>query len=194
MSRSRPGIRCGTAMLAAGALLLLGCGGDRSSDATDRTSDEPTSPVVDLGEGEIEVSLYFPGDGWYLLAEPRAVTRWSAPLEGARAVLTELLAGPESEALLAPLPDGVSLGELHLTDDGRLYVDLLSTEHDRPPVEGSLAELLTVYSLVDSVLLNLPEIDSVVLLWNGRQPTTFAGHVDTSLPLVADEDLLASRR
>ncbi|MDX1643729.1 MAG: GerMN domain-containing protein [Thermoanaerobaculia bacterium] len=194
MIRSGAGARYTTAVLAAGALLLPGCGGDRSSDTTDRTIGEPTSPTVDLGEDEIEVSLFFPGDGWYLLPEPRAMTRWSSPLDGARAVLTEVLAGPESEALIAPLPDGVGLGEVHLTDDGRLYVDLLSTEHDRPPVEGSLAELLTVFSLVDSVLLNLPEIDSVVLLWNGRQPATFAGHVDTSLPLVADEDLLASRR
>lgn len=174
-------------------LIVVGCASERSPDEPDESAEGP-APLVELGDDEVEVTLYFPSDGWYLLAEPRAVARWDSSLAGARKVLEELLAGPRSEALLAPLPDGVTIGETHLTADGRLYVDLVSSEYDRPPVSGSLAELLTVYSLVDSVLLNVPEIDSVVLLWNGRQPTTFAGHVDTSLPLAADEDLLARRR
>jgi hypothetical protein len=54
--------------------------------------------------------------------------------------------------------------------------------------------MLSVYSLVDTVLLNVPEIEAMVLLWNGRQPQAFAGHVDTSLPLRADRDLIAARR
>lgn len=52
---------------------------------------------------------------------------------------------------------------------------------------GSEDELLAVYSLVNTVALNdIAGVESVVLMWDGRQPETFAGHVDVSRPLVAD--------
>ena len=51
--------------------------------------------------------------------------------------------------------------------------------------------MLTVYSLVNTVLLNFEQLDRVVLLWNGRQLRTFAGHVDTMRPLAANPDLIA---
>ena len=63
-----------------------------------------------------------------------------------------------------------------------------------PPVSGSQTELLAVYSLVDTILLNVPEMEAVILLWNGRQLLTFAGHLDTSLPLRADSDLIETRK
>jgi hypothetical protein len=37
------------------------------------------------------------------------------------------------------------------------------------------------------------EADRVVLLWNGRQASTFAGHVDTTRPLGPAADLIARR-
>lgn len=196
---SRPGrdhhrLPSSVLLLLAVGLVAAGCGERAADEPTEATPTEASiEPLTrDLDAGEVE--LYFPGEGWYLVAEARLLGRWETPLEGARSVLGELLAGPLSEALRAPLPEGVALGETHLTVDGRLYVDLISTEHERPPIEGSLAELLTVYSLVDSVLINVPGIESLVLLWNGRQMETFAGHVDTSLPLVADRDLLETPR
>ena len=52
---------------------------------------------------------------------------------------------------------------------------------------GSEDELLAVYSFVNTVVLNgIEGVDRVVLLWDGRQPETFAGHVDVSRPLAAD--------
>ena len=44
--------------------------------------------------------------------------------------------------------------------------------------------MLSVYSIVNTVLLNIPEISAVVLLNNGQQRPTFAGHLDTSRPLL----------
>lgn len=184
----------GLALLVASGLVVIGCGGNRPSGGKGEPSEATTVDVVPGGGDQEQVTLYFPGDDWFLVAEPRTLPRWETPLAGARAVLTELLAGPTSEALRAPLPAEVTLGTTYIAADGRLYVDLVSTEHDRPPESGSLTEMLSVYSLVDSVVLNIPEIESVVLLWNGRQPETFGGHVDTSLPLLADRDLLETPR
>ena len=47
----------------------------------------------------------------------------------------------------------------------------------------------TVYSLVDTVVANVPQIQRVALLWNGTQRETFSGHLDTSQPLVPDRKL-----
>ena len=109
---------------------------------------------------------------------------------------------PESiEQLLPALPAGVGLLEVELLD-GVAYVDLRTVEvgsgtgstraGDRPavflerPAMGLTEELLAVYSLVNSLTANNLGIDRVVLMWNGEQRPTFAGHVDTTRPLMAD--------
>ena len=115
-------------------------------------------------------------------------------MEGARTLLLAVLAGPTDPSLSAPLPPEASLGPVHLTEGGVLYVDLVSTQLSRPPSTGSQMERLSIWSLVDTVALALPEVKSVVLLWNSRQLSNFGGHVDTSLPLPADRDLIRTRR
>ena len=110
---------------------------------------------------------------------------------------------PESiEQLLPALPAGVGLLEVELLD-GVAYVDLTTVGVDsgtgsaagtagRPavflerPAMGLTEELLAVYSLVNSLTANNLGIDRVVLMWNGEQRPTFAGHVDTTRPLMAD--------
>lgn len=109
---------------------------------------------------------------------------------------------PETgEELLPALPAGVRLLAVELID-GVAYVDLTTVEvgsraraaraADRPavflerPAMGLTEELLAVYSLVNSLTANNLGIDRVVLMWNGEQRPTFAGHVDTTRPLMAD--------
>ena len=53
-----------------------------------------------------------------------------------------------------------------------------------------MLELLRVFGMVNTVLANDERARAVVLLWNGSQRQTFAGHVDTSRPLVADHRLV----
>ena len=48
---------------------------------------------------------------------------------------------------------------------------------------GVLQELLTVYSVVNTLTENLPAVTSVQLLVDGREPNTLAGHVDLRQPL-----------
>ena len=79
------------------------------------------------------------------------------------------------------------------TEPTQIIVDLEMPGESAHPDWGSRQEMLAVYSLVDTVLLNLPDIKAVTLLRNGQQPKTFAGHIDTTHPLVADRNLLATR-
>ena len=69
------------------------------------------------------------------------------------------------------------------------YVDLRSPDHPDPPGGGSSEEIQRVYSLVNTIVLNVPQASAVVLLWNGVQRETFAGHLDLTRPLAADREL-----
>ncbi len=93
--------------------------------------------------------------------------------------------------LVRAFPAEVKLGAVALSADGTAYVDLRWPGHDDPPESGSTEEIQRVYSLVDTLALNVPQVTRVVLLWNGTQRVTFSGHLDTSRPLVADRTLLA---
>ena len=106
------------------------------------------------------------------------------------------------EELLPALPAEVRLLAVELLD-GVAYLDLTTAAGDSEtgevaatgrrspvvlerPAMGLTEELLAVYSLVNSLTANNLGIDRVVLMWNGEQRSTFAGHVDTTRPLMAD--------
>ncbi|MBP9825123.1 MAG: hypothetical protein KBF21_12930, partial [Thermoanaerobaculia bacterium] len=61
-----------------------------------------------------------------------------------------------------------------------------------PPQSGSTVELLRIYAVVHTVLRNVAEANRVVLLWNGVQRSSLAGHVDTGHPLRLRADLETS--
>jgi spore germination protein GerM len=48
---------------------------------------------------------------------------------------------------------------------------------------GSLDELLTIYTIVNTLTSNLPAVTSVQVLVDGKEIDTLAGHVDLRRPL-----------
>jgi len=184
-------------LLLAGAALLgvvalvVALGRDRPG----RSAADPTGAATEA-EAEpaepVRVELYFPGAGGRLVREEREVAGSADPSRLAEHLVQALLEGPRSERAFRPFPEGVTIGEVHVTTDGIAYVDLVSQADPTPPFVGSTGELLTLYSLVNSVVGNVPGAHSLVVLWNGRQPRTFGGHVDTSRPLLPAPELAAS--
>ena len=45
---------------------------------------------------------------------------------------------------------------------------------------------MTVFSVVNSLVLNMPDVDAVKILIDGREETTLVGHVDLRYPLTAN--------
>ncbi len=163
--------------------------------------------------------LYFPAGGGGLRAERRELQVSESPKDRIRKVVEGLLAGPaaatagvgaagkappktaaapqagadapSAAGLVRPFPAEVKLGSVELSADGAAFVDLRWPDHEDPPESGSTEEIQRVYSLVDTVALNVPQVNRVVLLWNGTQRITFSGHLDTSRPLLPDRTLLA---
>lgn len=145
---------------------------------------EPQEPVL--------FTLYFPGPGGRLGAEERELAVGDEPRDRARTLVLALLDGPRASGLVRPFPERVGLQDIYLTGDGVAYVDLGGEELESPPPSGSLAEMMRVYCLVQTLTANLPEVDRVAVLWNGVQRQTFSGHLDTSRPLGPKPDLLSA--
>lgn len=167
----------------------------RSSDGASETPGGsivvPETSLETAPEATWTARLYFPGEGGRLYPEERELPRGDDPSERIGTLVSALLAGPEQPATRAPLPDGVSVRKVYLVDGTTVYLDLSSQDGAPPPASGSWREMQTVYSLVNTVLLNVTEARQMVLLWNGRQLQTFAGHLDTMRPLEPQTSLIA---
>ena len=134
-------------------------------------------------EEMVEVNLYFSDyQAMYLVPEKRKI---STSLSLAKQVVIEIINGPENSNLYPTIPKGTQLNELYIADD-IAYVDL-SEEVCKNHPGGSSAELMTVYSIVNT-LTEIPPIKGVQILINGNERETLVGHVDISKPLLRDED------
>jgi hypothetical protein len=153
--------------------------------------DEPEQAII---EGEMMTAqLFFPGPSGRLFPAEREIPIHGELLGQLELILEELLVGPVGTDLFPALPPEITVEWLHLSPAGILYVDLKYTGEAAFPAWGSRQEILAVYSLVNTLLGSAPEISAVVLLRNGQQRSTFAGHLDTSRPLITNRQLVASR-
>jgi hypothetical protein len=156
-------------------------------------------PPVEPGKGVL-ARLYFPGGDERLHAVERELPLEGPPEARARILVLSLIEGPaaavgagagDDRELTAPLPAGVGIRHVFRPEPDLLLVDLEPPDDPAALAMGSRQELLVVYSLVNTLVLNLPEIARVGLLVGGVQRPTFAGHVDTGVPLPADRRLIA---
>ncbi len=136
-----------------------------------------------------QVNLYFADDqNVYLMAEPRSVSRPPDTAGFGRVIIESLIKGPRGE-LIRTIPEESSLKAFYVAKDGAAYVDFTAEIRDRHP-GGSSSELMTIYSIVNSLVMNIPEIRSVKILIDGQESMTLAGHIDLRFPFKADTALV----
>ena len=151
--------------------------------APDQVVAEPTAPPP--GVPRITATLFYgSADGGALVAVRREVALAEGTVPQAREILeAQLQRAPEPYATV--IPEGTALRAFYATERGDAFVDLspeVSTKHSG----GSSTELLTVYAIVNAVAANLPTIQRVQILIDGREVDTLAGHVDLRRPLERD--------
>jgi spore germination protein GerM len=150
--------------------------------------DAPTAPAATAGTPETEAeskikATVFHGsdDGMRLVAVEQDVAFESSPAAQAQRVVEALLQPPPAP-LLSVIPAGTKLRAVYLTDGGEAFVDFTSEIVTGHP-GGSLNELYTVYTIVNSLTTTLPAVTAVQILVDGREVETLAGHVDLRHPL-----------
>ncbi len=181
----RMNLKPGVVFLAAAALLAAGAVylGFRQAHAP-RLMPAPPGTVAAGPEIVAAVYLYF-GDreSDYLTAESRSLTHAPGAAPLGRAIVEALIAGPRS-GRRQTVPGETRLRAFYLTDDATAYVDL-SEEAAAGHPGGAQGELMTVYSIVNSLILNVEDIQRVKILVEGAEVTTLAGHIDLREPLAA---------
>lgn len=146
---------------------------------------EPAAGV----EQKITVKLFFLApDQPALLIEDREVAYSTDLARQVRTVVEELVKGPQ-KGLVGTLPAETKVIDSFVTSAGVAYVDLSKEAAQKHP-GGSRGELLSVYSIVNSLAANFPAVKRVQILVEDRQVTTLAGHVDLTRPLPADMTFL----
>lgn len=139
------------------------------------------------------VVLYFSDPGSeYLSGEKREIARRDDVEEEAEELISELTKGPKGK-LIATLPSRTRLLDLQLDERGIARVNFskdLSKDHPG----GSSGEMMTIYSIVNSLTLNFPEIKRVQILVDGKGIETIAGHISLRQPIGSNPDLIRKPR
>jgi Sporulation and spore germination len=79
-----------------------------------------------------------------------------------------------------------------VSERNEVFVDLdpaIRTAHPG----GTTEELMTVYTIVNAVLINLPDLKEVQILVGGQEVDTLEGHVDLRRPLKKNDAVIAAR-
>jgi hypothetical protein len=140
----------------------------------------------------IKATLFFATeDGRRLRGIESEVPLADDPVAQVRAIVEALLTTAPPAPLASTIPPGTTLRGVYLSRRNEVFVDLDATVRTAHP-GGSLQELLTVYSLVNTIVVNLPSITEVQILINGQEADTLAGHMDLRRPLRKNESLVDS--
>jgi hypothetical protein len=161
-----------------------------------RPSPAPASTVTaapPVETAHITATLYYgSSDGRALVSVRRDVPAATSVVDQGRQILNvQFQDAPQPYVQV--VPKGTKLRAFYVTDRGDAFVDLSGDVVSAHP-GGSLTELLTVYAIVNAVTSNLPAVQRVQLLVEGKEVDTIAGHVDVRRPLERDATLVREGR
>jgi hypothetical protein len=153
-----------------------------SGGADPAAPDGATAGAPAAAQRKITATLYYVGDdGLSLVPAQREVPFGEPVVEQARFIVEAQLAAP-AQPLVSAVPAGTTLRALYLSELGDTFVDL-SGDVTSKHTGGSMDEILTVYTIVNALTVNLPAITRVQILVDGKEVDTLAGHVDLRNPL-----------
>jgi len=146
-----------------------------------------TEQLFSTADPPMTVKIFFPPvSGTSILSsEQRTIFKSGELTNRAKQILKIIVDGPLSKDLLSAMPKDTKLQEAFVSRDGVLFVDFASAISVNHP-GGLVNEQATIYSIVDSLLYNLPEIHQVKILIGGTEQETLAGHCLLLLPLEMD--------
>jgi spore germination protein GerM len=148
-----------------------------------------TRPAPAAETPHIAVTLFYAApEGDALVPIRRDVPLAEGLVAQGRQILLAQLQPPPAPHV-SPIPAGTTLRAFYVTEKGDAFVDLGGGIAGSHP-GGSLTELLTVQAIVNAIIANLPAVQRVQILVDGKEVDTIAGHVDVRQPLTRDESLV----
>ncbi len=123
-----------------------------------------------------------------LASEQRTIPLNRALNQTISTTMKELIKGSKGD-LINPIPSNTVLREIRIDSDGVVWVDSSSHLSQSHP-GGSSAEIITVYAIVNTILLNFNQVKKVRILIEGKSVDTLAGHINLSEPFLADRSFI----
>jgi hypothetical protein len=158
-------------------------GGQDETEVPDAELFEAVPPDAAARAGDRAVMVVFPEwDASGYVTEQRQIPSRDRPGEDLLGLMGALCAGPRISGAVSALPGGTrALGAFLDPEDQSVVLDFsreLVTGHPG----GSAAESATLTSILRTVALNYPATRSCVILVEGAQVETLAGHLDLARP------------
>jgi len=147
----------------------------------------PAQPLYSPTDQPMTAKIFFPatsGDP-LLTAEDQTIFKSGELGNRAKQILLKLQEGPHANTMSPSLPKDTKVQDLFISEQGTAFIDFSNAIAANHP-GGVLNELATIYSIVDSLTYNLPEIKQVKILIGGVEKETLAGHCLLLLPLDMD--------
>jgi hypothetical protein len=190
-------VKIGLIVLAIGLAVAVGffvdvVGRVQSLMKNDKETEEnpfkpPTPPLYASTDAPMNVKIFFPASGGDVLltSEDETIFKSAELANRARQILQKVQEGPHSSKMFESLPKDTKLQDLFISEQGTAFIDFSNAIAANHP-GGVLNEMATIYSIVDSLSYNLPEIKQVKILVGGAEKETLAGHCLLLLPLGLD--------
>ncbi|HSP36118.1 MAG TPA: GerMN domain-containing protein [Thermoanaerobaculia bacterium] len=140
-----------------------------------------------------EVRLYYESSDMMLVPETRNIAVPENPAAAVPAVLRELLKGPANAAVPRLLPADAVLRAAYYLPEGIVIVDLGGPTLTNGWTTGTHQELMSIYSLVQTVVANFPGAKRVRILVNGTPAETLGGHISLARSLAPNPSVVAGQ-
>lgn len=128
-----------------------------------------------------QINIFFTADGRTLTPETREQPPNLPTTEKIRFILNELIKGPKQGYFEETIPKDTKIRGIYLLGD-KAVVDFSVNIID-DLWGGFSSELIAVYSIVNSIILNCKDISSVKILIDGNSKEVFNSYIDIETPL-----------
>jgi hypothetical protein len=137
-----------------------------------------------------EVTLFFSdANERFLIPEKRFIPKENGPEEQAQEMVKALLAGSKT-GLVNTFPEHAELQSVKMEGGETLLVNFSESLVVNHP-GGSTAEMATVYSLTNTLTVNMPAIKKVKILIGGKERESLKGHIGLKNPFTINRELIA---
>jgi len=157
---------------------------DAPQDAVEAEADEPTEaedpsePSFLSEQNRRDITLFFQDpNSDLLMPEERQIFETNSLTDQAKQIVVGLIDGPQNPNLLPTMPEKTRVLGLYMDRYGTAWVDLsheVASEH----LGGTAEEMATIFSLVNSLTVSLPDIKRVHILIDGEERDTLKSHLD----------------
>jgi spore germination protein GerM len=145
-------------------------------DVQSQPMQEEEQPAQLPASAKRVVHLYFADEnGRYLMAEQRIIRQPADRIAMVYQLVDALIKGPHDGGGRT-LPNTTELQSAFILNDGRAVLDFSAASFEDLP-GGVGTELLAVYSIVNTLVLNIDSLRSIKIIMGGHETQTLAGHV-----------------